>query len=282
MPEKNLGSTSLYIDSSLTSGVMERHTGILWSAVFGGALAMIAAMLLLFTLASAFGFASLSPWGAKTSGTTFAISAAIVLIAIQWISAGFGGYMTGRMRTAYVAAHNHEIFFRDTAHGFLTWALATVIGLVLLGSALGHHHMAEHNNETRDEGGVSMHYVGKLFATPDHDVIPTQQESEEAGYVLALAAAGSAIPEDDHTSLVQMVASRTHLSNEEAAQRIENVINQVKATSDSARKYAAVTSLFVFFSMMIGAFIASVAAGLGGQHRDVHYLTGSLDERRIA
>ena len=46
-----------------------------------------------------------------------------------------GGYVAGRLRTRWVGVHTHEIFFRDTAHGFLAWALATVIGAGFLAAA---------------------------------------------------------------------------------------------------------------------------------------------------
>ncbi len=42
------------------------------------------------------------------------------------MSASVGGYLTGRLRTKWTGVHSHEVFFRDTAHGFLAWALATV------------------------------------------------------------------------------------------------------------------------------------------------------------
>lgn len=57
---------------------------------------------------------------------------AIAFIVIQWISASVGGYITGRLRLKWVGLHTHEVFFRDTAHGFITWAVATL----LIGSTL--------------------------------------------------------------------------------------------------------------------------------------------------
>src|SRR6202011_5844472 len=86
------------------------------------------ATLILIALGSGIGFASVSPWTNQgVSVTTFAISSAIWLILTQWISAGLGGYIAGRLRTRWVSVHTHEVFFRDTAHGLITWAVATVL-----------------------------------------------------------------------------------------------------------------------------------------------------------
>ena len=45
--------------------------------------------------------------------------------------------MAGRLRTKWVGIRTEEVFFRDTAHGLLAWALATLLIAVLitLGSA---------------------------------------------------------------------------------------------------------------------------------------------------
>ena len=46
--------------------------------------------------------------------------------------------------------------------------------------------------------------------------------------------------------------------------------NKLKAEADEARKAAAEASLYLALSLLIGAFIASVAAAVGGQQRDLH------------
>jgi hypothetical protein len=45
---------------------------------------------------------------------------------------------------------------------------------------------------------------------------------------------------------------------------------QRKAAADEARKAAAETAIFTALGMLIGAFIASVAAAIGGHLRDEH------------
>src|ERR1700761_2567895 len=105
-----------------------------WSAIFAGTVVAIAISVVLFALGSGLGFAAVSPWQSQgVSATTFAVTTAIWFIVVQWLSSAAGGYLAGRLRTRWIGTHAHEVFFRDTAHGFVTWALATVLvaGLVV-------------------------------------------------------------------------------------------------------------------------------------------------------
>ena len=104
-----------------------------WGAMIGGALAAIAVSIILFTAGSGFGLSTVEPWSfANRAPETFAIGAAIWLIVMQWLSAGFGGYLAGRLRAKWIGPRTDEVLFRDTAHGLLAWALATVIVATLL------------------------------------------------------------------------------------------------------------------------------------------------------
>ena len=99
-----------------------------WGAIIGGALAAIAVSIILFTAGSGFGLSTVEPWSfANRAPETFAIGAAIWLIVMQWLSAGFGGYLAGRLRAKWIGPRTDEVLFRDTAHGLLAWALATLI-----------------------------------------------------------------------------------------------------------------------------------------------------------
>ena len=62
-----------------------------------------------------------------------------------------------------------------------------------------------------------------------------------------------------------------------AQARVDNFVAAVteaqaklKTEADSARKAAAEASIYLALSMLIGAFIASVSAALGGRIRDEH------------
>ena len=68
------------------------------------------------------------------------------------------------------------------------------------------------------------------------------------------------------------MAARTGLSEADANARIDAVIAQAKVkaqeAADTARKAAATFALVGALSLIIGAFIASAAAALGGKQRD--------------
>ena len=99
-----------------------------WAAIVGGALAAIGISVILFTLGSGLGLSTVSPWSwSNPSPTAFGMVAGIWLIVTQWLASALGGYLTGRLRTKWVGIRTDEVFFRDTAHGFLAWALATVL-----------------------------------------------------------------------------------------------------------------------------------------------------------
>jgi hypothetical protein len=99
-----------------------------WAAIVGGALGAVGISIILLSLGSGLGLSTVSPWSwSNPSPTTFGVVAAIWLIVTQWLASGVGGYLTGRLRTKWVGIRTDEVFFRDTAHGFLAWALATVL-----------------------------------------------------------------------------------------------------------------------------------------------------------
>ncbi|HEY5007297.1 MAG TPA: hypothetical protein VII42_04785, partial [Caulobacteraceae bacterium] len=124
-------TTIVAVDATPASTV----STVSWPAIVAGAVVAAAVSVLLLALGSGFGLASISPWAGGASPLTFTVMTAIWLIVMQWIASGLGGYLTGRLRTRWIGTHEHEVFFRDTAHGFLSWALATVITAALFSSA---------------------------------------------------------------------------------------------------------------------------------------------------
>jgi hypothetical protein len=214
---------------------------------------------------------------------------AIWLIIVQWVSSGLGGYLTGRLRTKWVGVHTHEVFFRDTAHGFLTWAVAAVIGAAVLASTVsslvsGGAHVAGTIASGAAEGasqGAAQEnpfasYVDSLFRSDHPDGKASDQDVRaETTRILASGIKDGDVPPGDKTYLAQLVAARTGLSQADAEKRVNDAIVKAKAAetkarqiADAARKAGAYLSIFTGLSMLIGAFIAAAAAALGGQHRD--------------
>jgi hypothetical protein len=242
-----------------------------------------------------------SPWsGANASATTFAVSTAAWLVVVQWLSSGAGGYLTGRLRTKWVGIHTDEIYFRDTAHGFLAWALATLLVASVLGSALstvlssgvqavstaaaGAATGATAGAATKGSGPFdgTSYYVDALFRPTDPaKLAAAANESDSAStaqatrILLASAANGGEITAEDSAYLAQLVAARTGLSQADAKARVDTMIAKIKdakikaqQAADTARKASATFALLGALSLVVGAFIASVAAALGGRQRD--------------
>jgi len=269
-------------------------SAVSWAAVIAGAAVAAAISLLLAALGTGFGFASISAWpNAGASATTFSIMTAIWLIVMQWVASAVGGYVTGRMRTKWVNLHTHEVFFRDTAHGFVTWAAATVVTVAVVAlTAAGVAREGARAATTiaagvaqggaaAATGNVDAYSVDLLLRAPSKEqeanAPSNAQTRAEVTRILATSLGSEGMTSADRTYLAQLVQARTGLSAAEAQQRVDMVVSQVKATemkarqaADAARKVAASTSIFTALSMLIGAFIACVAAALGGRERDLH------------
>src|SRR5664279_848660 len=120
----------------ISTPVAERPA-ISWAAIAAGAVAAAALTLVLLAFGVGMGFSVVSPWGnSGVSAATFEIGTGLYLIVVAMLASTIGGYIAGRLRTRWVGVHTHEVFFRDTAHGFLAWALATVIGAGFLAAAV--------------------------------------------------------------------------------------------------------------------------------------------------
>src|SRR5258708_39667200 len=111
-------------------------TATSWGAIFAGAFVAVSLSLILLTLGAGLGFASISPWSERgLSASAFTVASTIWLIVTQWLSAAGGGYIAGRLRQRSLATHTHEVFFRDTAHGLVTWSVATLVVAAILASS---------------------------------------------------------------------------------------------------------------------------------------------------
>ena len=274
-----------------------------WGPVIAGAFTAAAISLILMLLGSGLGLTIVSPWSTEgVTVTTFAASTAVWLIVVQWLSAGLGGYLTGRLRTKWVGVHNDEVYFRDTAHGFLAWAVATLIVAGVLGSALsaavgsgvqaastvasgaamGASAGASANVDAGTADNATAYFVDTLFrpanvaapatgtAAPD-----TGDAVSQASRILVASAAAGEVSADDKTYLSQLIAARTGLSEADAQARVDALLARVEAAkvqtqeaADTARKAGATFALVAALSLAVGAFIASAAAMLGGKQRD--------------
>lgn len=269
-------------------------SAVSWAAIIAGALTASAATLLLMLLGSGLGLTMVSPWTDSATITTIAATTAIWIVIVQWVSSALGGYLAGRLRTKWVGLHTDEVYFRDTAHGFLTWALATLIVAVTVGSVLTSAVSTGVQAASTVASGAAMgaaanasgniadastgYFVDTLFrpASPPATAQADQgTAAAEASRILLASAASGEMPAEDRTYLNQLVAARTGLSEADAQARVDAVLTRVEAAktkakevADAARKAGIAASLLGALSLLIGAFIASVAAAFGGRQRD--------------
>ncbi len=251
--------------------------GLSWSAAFGGAAVASAVAIMLLALGAGIGLSAISPKtpGSNPSATTFTVLAAVWLIVVQWISSGLGGYVAGRLRPRWSGLHTDETTFRDTATGLVAWSVATILAAAVLTSGVGGIAHAVTGSGTGS--APSDYLLSTLFrptspatAAGDPRLLANQYLArQEASQVLANAGPEVKLAPADHDYLAQLVAARTGISADEATQRVDNVVTQERNAANVARRAASGLSLYSFFSMLVGAFIACVAASIGGRQRDM-------------
>ena len=257
-------------------------SGVSWAAVIGGAFVSASLALILLALGTGLGFSSVSPWSnLGASAAAVSRGAILWLILTQIMAFALGGYLAGRLRTKWTNVHTDEVYFRDTAHGFLAWAVALVITAAFLASAATSMVGATASAPSRGAGmttGVQPegqefdpngYFVDMLFRSDG--VKPESNAASvrgEGGRILENALRQKEIPAADKGYLTQLVATRTGLTPADAEKRVSDVFVSAQQTADIARKMVAHSLLWVFVALLIGAFCASLGATIGGRQRD--------------
>jgi hypothetical protein len=253
----------------------EAHsTGVSWGAVVGGAFVAAAFYLVLVALGAGFGLSAVSPWSnVGLSASTIGTLGIVWLVFIEFVASALGGYLTGRLRTKWVSVHTDEVYFRDTANGFLSWAVALVLSVSLLASAAmsmaGHMPASEKTGEAVGGTIPEAYFVDQLFRS-DHSStdINNAEVRAEAGRILSNALRHGETPAADQAYLTQLVAAKVGISQPDAEKRVAQVITDARQVEDVARKNTAHLLLWIFIALMAGAFSASYAATIGGRQRD--------------
>jgi hypothetical protein len=275
------GAAALAYDSYAPNRTEAAASGVSWAAVFAGAFAGAALSLILLALGAGAGLSSLSPFSnSGISATAVGFGALVYLCITAIISSGVGGYLAGRLRTKWVDLHTDEVYFRDTAHGFLAWCVALVMSAAFLGAAAaGMVGAANVNTRAASTSGTAAetpaleanrYYIDSLFrggkASAGADDIAYKAE---AASVFAHAIANSAVlSPDDRNYVAGLVSASTGLNHSDAEARVTNVFERDLAAVDQARKSVAHSLYWLFVALLLGAFTASFAATLGGHRRD--------------
>jgi hypothetical protein len=257
----------------------ETHTSaVSWPAIIAGAFAAASLSIVLFTLGAGIGLSVVSPWSDRgISSDSAVLFSGIYLICVAVLSSAVGGYIAGRLRVRWLGTDTDEVYFRDSAHGLLAWAVATVISVVLLASAattIGGGPgaaMAANNGAMQSRlNGYSDELLRPNFATKAADAAAVP--SDRLQVYRLLSKNPDTMAQRDHDYLVQLISARTGLSQADAEKRVNDVTTDLKVSADKARKGAAHLALWLAASMLFGALAAALTAIEGGTLRDRIYV----------
>ncbi|MFZ0793734.1 MAG: hypothetical protein WAM65_08190 [Candidatus Korobacteraceae bacterium] len=224
------------------------------------------------------GFSSVSPWSnIGASASTVRAGAIIWLIFAQIVAFAMGGYLAGRLRTKWVDIHTDEVYFRDTAHGLLVWAVGVVLMAAFLASAAAMFagraaQRPEPSQATATEASLlhpNEYLVDTLFRSngsmTDLNAITLRAEADR---IFAHALREGSMSQADNAYLGRLIAARTGLNEADAQRRVADVFEQAQEAAETTRKAVAHLSLWLFVALLSGAFCSSFAGTIGGQQRD--------------
>jgi hypothetical protein len=276
-------------------------SGTSWGAILAGAAAAAALSLILTILGFGLGMSAVSPWASQgVSAGTLGYSTIGWLAFTQIAASAVGGYLAGRLRVKWINTHSDEVYFRDTAHGLLAWAVASLVTAAFLTSAIsatisGGAHLgaavaepalsaagsAAGANASMDTNRID-YYTDSLFRGDANATAADGNASvphAEVAKILGTSLHNNQLSAEDKQYLGQLVAKRTGLDQQAAEARVSQRYDQLtkalndakttaKADADAARKAAAYAALWMFIALLAGAFCAAFAATFGGQQRD--------------
>jgi hypothetical protein len=271
------------------------HTAVSWTAVSAGAMAAATLSLILLILGTGLGLSSVSPWSSVgISATTFGISTILWITITQVVASGMGGYLAGRLGSGWSTVKRDDVYFRDTAHGFLAWALATLITAALLTSVVGSiiggtakiSAAAVTSEASRSKSPESVdpptsYFLDALFrgttaAASDKSKIELMVE---INHIFFNAMPSDSISVADTQYIAELITQRTGLSQGAAEKRVAETFNRLKtksaelqtnaqASANKARQASAYAALWLFISLLMGAFASSYFATYGAKRRD--------------
>ena len=291
--------------------VRQHEAAVSWGAVFAGGVGAAAFALILLTLGTGLGLTSISPWSSGASNAkAFGVAAVVWVCVASILTSGLGGYLAGRLRSRWLAVDADEVHFRDTAHGFLSWAVATLVTAAIVTSAVsGTVRAGAQTAATAAAAGGSVtmgtmqrgnadaatntwplgYFVDSMFRMPAGSSLAApatvaggneMPRAETARIFLNSAATGDQLSPEDTAYLGQLVAQHTGLTPEAAKARVVTTYTRLlqkiaaldaaaKDAADKARKVAIGASLWMFISLLMGAFSASLMATHGGRVRQL-------------
>ncbi len=255
-PPSSVGSVALGAHNE------SAQSSISWSAVIAGAVVSAALALILLVLCVGLKLTTVSPWVHNASATTLGMVTIVAAILIQLIASAVGGYIAGRLRTKWVEVHDDEVYFRDTAHGFIVWALATVASAAFLTTAASSAIGAA-------AGPMAMNAAPAVAAAaPTGAAAAPPADAASATTPPAITTPPATTTAAATTADTSASTPPTATPAPAAPAAIATAAGLTPEAQANARSAAAQTALWTFVALLVGAFSASLAATLGGRQRD--------------
>jgi len=282
--------------------VTGNNTGVSWGAVFAGAAVATAVSLILLLLGFGLGMAVTSPFSGEGADlAAVGIGTAIWLALTHIIASGLGGYLAGRLRVKWPDLDRDEVYFRDTANGFITWSVATLVAIALTistatgilagGARVGEMTGTAVGGFASAAGGVVSEGADSTFVDYFVDGLLRDsvdaQDMEQAGEAVRRELATifqrnlltGEFDQEDRQYLANVIARYSNMTPAQAEVRINQTINRAeqavtdaaataREATDTARQAAAYSSLWIFVAFLAGAFAASFLGTYGGKQRD--------------
>ena len=230
-----------------------------WGRAIAGGVAATAVTFFLLTLGSGFGLLLVHPYTQTVHDLPgFLTGGAIYFFVAQAFGFAVGGHLAGRLLGPLYESHVQEEF-RAAAHGFIAWAIAVLATLTVVAMA----GMAA--------AGVGAGTAALYGAGPG--ATRNDGARAEASRILdAGMARGEDLAPGDRDRLTTLVSQEAGLSHDAASARIDamqaDIRAKTKRAADLARKTASYASLWIAFSLLFGAIVASYAAVLARREDD--------------
>ena len=264
-----------------------------WGAVLAGAVVAVATILLLNLLGAALGAGSVRPLDATSADVSrYGTAAGIWEIINLALSMALGGYVTARLS----GTHSH---LDGELHGLTMWALALLLGTVLLAYATSgvvglvgqgaSSVVSSTLGGARAISGVGLPEVGsavtnRLIQSLSNSGDATTMSREQINAEIATLVGGSlyagGITDTDRNRLVDLVAAQFGITKDEAARRVNRMEGDAKAglaqveqktreAADAVAAGAASAARALFTALVLGLLTALVGAWIGTRHKRV-------------
>lgn len=283
----------------MTIITQDSNNGVSWGAILAGAVAAAALSFALLILGFGLGLSIVSPWdGQGASAAAIGITGILWITFTQIAASGLGGYLVGRLRTKWNDVNTDEVYFRDTAHGLVTWAVATLLAVAVFTSSLasvvtggaqagasivgGSSRLASTMAQGTevDWSQVTEYFTDSLLRPASNvssNVSPEDAEARgrELATILIRSLPEVQLSTEDSEYLARVVTQNTGLSPQQAQARVNEVtsglreaVTSAQEAVDEARAATAYTAGWMFIALLCGAFFASWMATIGGRLRD--------------